>query len=103
MLPAFVIAVLGFTGGIDCRTYATLDRTRWNPDREFLSQGVANLAAGTFGGFPVGASFSRSALNRLAGAKTSASAVVTGLAVLAFLPAGFISSLRFHNRCSQRS
>lgn len=93
VLPAFVIALLGFAEAASiARTYATLDRARWNADREFLSQGVANVAAGAFGGFPVGASFSRSALNRLAGAKTAMSGFVTGLAVLAFLPLGFLLS-----------
>ena len=49
------------------------------------------MAAGITGGFPVGGSFSRSALNRMAGARTRWSGAVTGLAVLAFLP--FASSL----------
>jgi len=48
---------------------------------------MANLAAGFGGGYPVGGSFSRTALNRLAGARTRLSGAVTGLAVLAFLPA----------------
>jgi sulfate permease, SulP family len=90
-VPAFVIALLGFAEASSiARTYAALERKRWDADREFVSQGVANLAAGAFGGFPVGASFSRSALNRLAGAKTNASGLVTGLAVFAFLPLGFV-------------
>ena len=91
IVPAFVIALLGFAEASSiARTYAALERKRWDANREFVSQGVANLAAGTFGGFPVGASFSRSALNRLAGAKTNMSGLVTGLAVLAFLPLGFL-------------
>jgi SulP family sulfate permease len=91
VVPALVIALLGFAEASSiARTYAALERKRWDANREFLSQGVANLAAGTFGGFPVGASFSRSALNRLAGAKTNMSGLVTGLAVLAFLPLGFL-------------
>ncbi|MBA3843142.1 MAG: SulP family inorganic anion transporter [Actinobacteria bacterium] len=89
--PALVIALLGFAEASSiARRYAALDRTRWDANREFVSQGAANIAAGMFGGFPVGASFSRSALNRLAGARSSASALVTGLAVLAFLPLGFL-------------
>jgi SulP family sulfate permease len=69
VVPAFVIALIGFAEASSiARTYA----------------------AGLFGGFPVGASFSRSALNRLAGAKTNFSALVTGLAVLAFIPLGFL-------------
>lgn len=87
IVPALVIALLGFAEASSiARTYAALERKRWDANREFLSQGVANLAAGMFGGFPVGASFSRSALNRLAGAKSNMSGLVTGLTVLAFLP-----------------
>jgi SulP family sulfate permease len=57
-------------------------------------QGVANLAAGVSGGYPVGGSFSRSALNHGAGAMTRASGAITGLAVLAFLPfAGILEPL----------
>jgi SulP family sulfate permease len=90
ILPAFVIALIGFAEASSiARTYATLDRARWDADREFVSQGVANVSAGLFGGFPVGASFSRSALNRLAGAKTTMSGLVTGVAVFAFQPLGF--------------
>jgi SulP family sulfate permease len=91
IVPAFVIALLGFAEASSiARTYATLDRQRWDADREFVSQGVANVGAGLFGGFPVGASFSRSALNRLAGARTTMSGLVTGVAVFAFLPLGFL-------------
>jgi SulP family sulfate permease len=91
IVPAFVIALLGFAEASSiARTYAALERSRWNADREFVSQGAANIGAGLFGGFPVGASFSRSALNRLAGAKTTLSGFITGLTVLAFLPLGFV-------------
>jgi SulP family sulfate permease len=91
IVPAVVIALLGFAEASSiARLYATQDRARWDADREFVSQGVANLGAGLFGGFPVGASFSRSALNRMAGAKTNMSAFVTGLCVLAFIPLGFV-------------
>lgn len=91
VVPALVIALLGFAEASSiARTYAAADRKRWDANREFVSQGMANIAAGAFGGFPVGASFSRSALNRLAGAKSNRSALVTGLAVFAFLPLGFV-------------
>ena len=93
IVPALVIALIGFVEATSiARTYAVLQRARWDPNREFISQGAANLGAGMLGGFPVGASFSRSALNRLAGAKTSLSAVVTGLVVFVFLPFGFLLS-----------
>jgi sulfate permease, SulP family len=91
IVPALVIALIGFVEATSiARTYAALQRERWDPNREFISQGAANVGAGMLGGFPVGASFSRSALNRLAGAKTSLSGVVTGLVVFLFLPLGFL-------------
>jgi SulP family sulfate permease len=93
LVPALVIAVIGFVEASSiARTYATLDRKPWSANREFVGQGVANVAAGVFGGFPVGASFSRSALNRLAGARTTASGLVTGVVVLLFLPFGSVLS-----------
>jgi SulP family sulfate permease len=93
LVPGAVIAIVGFAEAASiARTYAATERRRWDADREFLGQGVANVAAGVSGGFPVGASFSRSALNRLAGARTQFSSVVTGLAVLAFLPAASVLS-----------
>jgi SulP family sulfate permease len=87
LLPGVVIALIGFSEAASIsRVFATEDRQKWEADREFLSQGVANLAAGISGGFPVGGSFSRSSANRLAGAKSRWSGLVTGLGVLAFLP-----------------
>ncbi|HUG41507.1 MAG TPA: SulP family inorganic anion transporter [Longimicrobiales bacterium] len=86
-LAGAVIALAGFSEAASiARTYATRERQRWDPDREFISQGVANLAAGISGGFPVGGSFSRSSIAHMAGAKTRWSGAVTGAAVLAFLP-----------------
>src|ERR671938_199001 len=95
LLPALVIALVGFAeAGSIARTFAAQDRASWNPSREFIAQGASNVAAGFFGGMPVGASFSRSSLNRLAGAETPVSAVVAGLIVLALLPAvGILSRL----------
>ena len=91
LVPALVIALLGFAEASSiARTYAALERKHWDANREFVSQGVANVAAGAFGGLPIGASFSRSALNRLAGASTNMSGLFTGLAVLAFLPFAFL-------------
>jgi SulP family sulfate permease len=95
LVPAAVIAFVGFAEAASlARTFAAQDRRSWDPSREFVAQGTSNVAAGLFGGMPVGASFTRSSLNRLAGAETAASAVVAGLVVLALLPvAGFLSRL----------
>jgi SulP family sulfate permease len=87
LLPGLVIAVVGFAEpAAIARTFAAQERRRWDANREFVSQGVANVAAAASGGFPVGGSFSRSSLNRLAGARTRWSGAITGVAILAFLP-----------------
>ncbi len=87
LLPGTVIALVGFAEPASiARTFAARERQAWNADREFVSQGVANLASGVSGGYPIGGSFSRSSLNYTAGAVTRASGAVTGLVVLAFLP-----------------
>lgn len=95
ILPALVIAVVGFAEPASiARRYATADRRPWDPDREFVGQGLANLGAAVAGGYPAGGSFARSALSRQSGAQTRWSGAITGFAVLAFLPfAGFMSGL----------
>jgi SulP family sulfate permease len=87
LAPAAVIAIIGFSEPASiARRYATMDRQRWSPDRELISQGLANLAAGLGGGFPAGGSFSRSALVRASGARTRLAGGITGLTVLLLLP-----------------
>ena len=87
LLSGVLIALIGFTEAASIsRRFASADRVRWSADREFISQGAANLAAAATGGMPCGGSFSRSSVNRLAGATTRASGAITGLTVLAFLP-----------------
>jgi SulP family sulfate permease len=87
LVPGILISLIGFTEAASIsRRFASEDRTRWSADREFISQGVANLAAAATGGMPCGGSFSRSSVNRMSGAKTRLAGGVTGLTVLAFLP-----------------
>jgi sulfate permease, SulP family len=95
LVSGVVIALIGFAEvAAISQTFAEKTRRPWNPDREFISQAAANLASGVSGGFPVGGSFSRSSLARLAGAQTRMSGAVAGIAVLLFLPAaGILASL----------
>jgi len=95
VIPGGVIALVGFAEAASIsRTFAVMDRRPWDPDREFISQGVANVASALSSGFPVGSSFSRSSLNHLAGARSRWSGAVTGVAVLLFLPvAGILAPL----------
>ena len=91
LLAGVVIALVGFAEPASiARAFAVEDRVAWDSNREFVSQGMANVAAAFSGGFPVGGSFSRSSLNRLAGAGSAVSGAITGLAVLAFLPFAFV-------------
>ncbi len=86
-LAAFVIALVGFAEPSSiARTFAAEDRTPWDADREMVGQGVANVVAGLTQAFPVGGSFSRSSLNRLAGATSPWAGAITGAAVLLALP-----------------
>lgn len=95
LVAGLVIALVGFAEPAAlARTFATKERQPWNPDREFIGQGMANLASAISGGLPVGGSFARSSLNHLAGARTRWSGAITGLTVLIFLPlAGVVESL----------
>lgn len=93
LVPAMVIALVGFAEPASiARTFAEADGDRWDADREMVSQGFANLAAAVSGAFPVGGSFSRSSLNRLAGATSPWAGAVTGAFVLLALP--FTPALR---------
>ena len=87
IVPGLVISVIGFAEGVSIsRVLASEDRQHWDADREFLSKGMANVVAAVIGGLPVGGSLSRTSLNRLAGAQSRWSGLVTGIAVMAFLP-----------------
>lgn len=86
-VPALVLGLVGFSeASAIARSFASDAGERWDADREFLSQGIANVAAGIVGGMPVGASFSRSAVARTAGGRTAWAGAFTGLFVLVSLP-----------------
>ena len=71
LLPAIIIAIVGFAEpAAIARTFVKEDNSIWNPDKEFVSQGVANIAAAISNSFPVGGSFGRSSLNKIAGAES---------------------------------
>jgi len=96
LLPAaLVMAVVDFAEpAAIARKYADEDNTRWDANREFIGQGAANLASGLSGGYPVGGSFSRSSLSHMLGATSRWTGIVSGVAVLAFLPfSGVLSRL----------
>lgn len=80
LLPALSLAFVGLVQG------AGISASFPNPDgrypeasRDFIGQGVANVASGLFQGMPVGGSVSATALNRAAGARSRQSLVFTAI------------------------
>ena len=87
ILPGLVIAFVGFAEpAAIARALSTQERLPWDAERELVGQGAANVAAAVCGAFPVGGSFSRTALAHNAGARSRASGAITGVLVLALLP-----------------
>lgn len=58
------------------------DGSRYNPDRELVGQGLANVASGFFGGMPATGAIARTAVNVRAGARTRVSTIVHALVLL---------------------
>lgn len=65
------------------RSIATQTGQRLDSNQEFVGQGLANIAVGMFSGYPVAGSFSRSAVNFNAGARTPLAALFSSAFVLA--------------------
>ena len=84
LLPmAVVIALVSFMEAMSsCKIIAIKTRTAWDENQELIGQGLAKIAASFNHTMPVSGSFSRSALNLSAGAKTGLSSIFTAIAVL---------------------
>ena len=79
---ALAIMLVGFGSGIvTARSFAMKNRDDVDADRELLGFGAANIFSGLFGGFPVSASDSRTAINFVAGGKTQLVALVAAAAL----------------------
>ncbi|MBC8076576.1 MAG: SulP family inorganic anion transporter, partial [Chloroflexales bacterium] len=80
---ALALALIGLVEAVSiARAIAGHSRQRLNINQEFIGQGLANIAAGLFSGYPVSGSFNRSALSYQAGATTRLGNVVSALFVL---------------------
>jgi SulP family sulfate permease len=92
---ALVIAMVGFMEAISIgKAMATRTRTRLDPNQELIGQGLANVAGSLTQSFPASGSFSRSAVNLQAGARSGLASVVAGLVdVVALL---FLTPLLYH-------
>lgn len=75
-----VISIIGFMEAFAiAKTIAAKRKERLNVNQELVGQGLANIAVSFFKGFPVSGSFSRSAVNDLAGAKTGMSGILVSV------------------------
>lgn len=80
---ALILALISFTEAMSsCRVLARKQNTRWDENQELIGQGLAKIASGFSGAFPVSGSFSRSALNLYAGAVTAWSSIFATACVL---------------------
>lgn len=86
VVPTLVITLVSF---LETASSAKVDNgqrgQRWDQDQDLIGQGLAKLAAGLSGAFPTSSSFSRSALNLYAGAKTAWATIFSVLVVLVAL------------------
>ena len=96
VVPAVSLAFVGLVQG------ASISANFPNPDgsypdvsRDFVGQGVANVAVGVFQGMPVGGSLSASALNKAAGARSRQALLIAGLVMAVVIVAlgGVISNV----------
>jgi SulP family sulfate permease len=92
---ALVISLVGFMEAISiAKAIAAKTRQKIDPNQELIGQGLANLVGSLTQSFPVSGSFSRSAVNINAGARTGMSSVITGIFVLLTLL--FLTPLLYH-------
>ena len=92
---AIIISLIGFMEAISiAKAMAARTRQRLDANQELVGQGLSNIVSGLFSGYAVSGSFSRSAVNIGAGARTGFSSIVTGIVVGITLL--FLTPLLYH-------
>lgn len=82
-LTIVTMALIGFTEAISvAEAIAVKTKTKVDPNKELIGQGVANIIGSFFQSYPVSGSFSRTAVNYQAGAKTKFSSFFVSIFVL---------------------
>jgi len=86
VMPVLVVTLVSF---LETASSAKVEHskggTRWNENQDLIAQGMAKMTAGLCGGFATSASFSRSAINLYAGAKSGWATLFALLLVLLVL------------------
>ncbi len=87
---AFIVALVGFMEAYAIAKFiASQTKQRLDVNQELIGQGLANTIGSFFKSFPVSGSFSRSAVNFQAGAKTGMSNIISAsFVILTLLLAG---------------
>jgi MFS superfamily sulfate permease-like transporter len=84
--PALGIALIAFTDtGVLSRTFAARHGESVDGSQEMGAIGLANIASGALGGFPVSASSSRTPVAEQAGGRTQLVGVVGAVLIVAFI------------------
>jgi len=92
---AVIISILGFMEAISiAKAMAAKSGQRLDPSQELIGQGLANILGSFTSAYPSSGSFSRSAVNMQAGAKTGMSSVFTG--IMAGITLLFFTPLLYH-------
>jgi SulP family sulfate permease len=80
---ALALAIIGLVESVSiARAVAGHSRQRIDSNQEFVGQGLANIFAGIFSGYPCSGSFNRSALSYQSGAQTAVANAFSGLFLL---------------------
>lgn len=94
-IGAIIIAMVGFMEAISiAKAMAAKSKDHIDPNQELIGQGLGNIFGSFFQSYPASGSFSRSAVNFNAGAKTGFSSVVTAIIVVITLL--FLTPLLYH-------
>ena len=84
--PALIIALLGSIDSLLTSLVAdAMTRTRHNPNRELIGQGIGNMAAGFIGGLPGAGATMGTVVNIRAGGSTQVSGVLRAVILLALI------------------
>jgi len=92
---AIVISLVGFMEAISiAKAMAAKTKDKVDPNQELIGQGLGNIVGSFSMSYPASGSFSRSAVNLNAGARTGMSSVYT--AVLVLITLLFLTPLLYH-------
>uniref|UniRef100_A0A7R9UFT4 SLC26A/SulP transporter domain-containing protein n=1 Tax=Pinguiococcus pyrenoidosus TaxID=172671 RepID=A0A7R9UFT4_9STRA len=83
---AVLFAIIKFSATVSICSAFEKEGMPWNANRELMAQGVSCLAAGATGSPPVGASLSRSEVQKMLGASSNLAGLTNGLVLVFMLP-----------------